>query len=66
MAEPSTPRPGDTVSWKGASGDRLIGVLVAFSRGGKPVVRRWIASKGQFGKPQTVEEVSSAPMSEWG
>jgi hypothetical protein len=65
MPDPRDAQLGDTVSWRGTTGDRLIGVLVGRSRAGAPIVRRWVASRRQFGKPQTVATVERAAMDEW-
>lgn len=57
-------RTGDTVSWVGTTGTRWVGVLVGH-RGERFVVRRWVASRRKFGKPQVIAQCESASDTEW-
>ncbi|WP_018234372.1 hypothetical protein [Thioalkalivibrio thiocyanodenitrificans] len=63
MAEPY---PGDTVEWEGSTKAPLRGVLVGYSKHGKPRVRRWLKSKDGFGPLQTVDCVRVVPGDPWG
>lgn len=49
--------PGDLVQWKGTTGRPMTGRLVGFTKGRKPIVRRWIQSNKKYGSPQVVDSV---------
>lgn len=45
---------GDAVTWKGSTGKILCGRLVAFTRGGAPIVRQYQPTKNTYGMPQVL------------